>query len=202
VSTILCHYCDKTCFKEYNETIFSQWLINVLGPVIMGVKASEIMSFHPCDRHTDHKLKTIQELMLHSEGMKTMSFQLSDHSTKIVFYSHAKLNELLRDCRVIRFLQGEGYPTQVSIEGYLKHLQQRFYDVGMPHEIGVFLGYPIKDVMGFMGKGNLKRVKIQGWQVFGDERPSDYLYEAFCQARIAMRHRLENEGVLAILRSA
>ncbi|SHK60846.1 Protein of unknown function [Tepidibacter formicigenes DSM 15518] len=53
----------------------------------------------------------------------------------------------------------------------------------IPDEIGVFLGYPLKDVMGFIGHPSLKLTKIKGWRVYGDSRLSDKRYMEFFNAR-------------------
>ena len=36
-----------------------------------------------------------------------------------------------------------------------------------PHEIGFFLGYPTKDVLGFMGMNNLPLVGSGPWKMYG-----------------------------------
>ena len=62
-----------------------------------------------------------------------------------------------------------------------------------PHEIGIFLGYPLKDVVGFMGYGNYKFYKTKYWKIYGDPEISDIVYNNFLKDRKAMRHIISSE---------
>jgi hypothetical protein len=53
----------------------------------------------------------------------------------------------------------------------------------IPDEIGIFLGYPLKDVMGFIGHASLKLTKVNGWRVYGDPRISDEKHNDFRKAK-------------------
>lgn len=73
-------------------------------------------------------------------------------------------------CRgdVQAFLQGCGYP-EGTWQHQLAHLSARLCtETDFPHEIGVFLGYPLEDVIGFVRhKG--KNYTCKGyWKAYGD----------------------------------
>ena len=69
--------------------------------------------------------------------------------------------ELLRSC---------GYEHE-NTEDILRQLRRRVCTCeSFPHEIGLFLGYPLTDVLGFIQDGG-KNSKCTGyWQVYGDEQ--------------------------------
>jgi hypothetical protein len=72
-------------------------------------------------------------------------------------------------CNPVReFLRGMGYPSRPLLPLFLAHLQKQFNCRVFPHEVGLFLGYPLDDVQGFI-KNQGSRYKLCGaWKVYGD----------------------------------
>ena len=71
-----------------------------------------------------------------------------------------------------------------EIEESLNHLKTRMIqNEGFPHEIGVFLDYPLKDVEGFIeNKG--KNFKISGmWKVYANENETEKLFARYRKCR-------------------
>jgi hypothetical protein len=95
----------------------------------------------------------------------------------------------------LEFLHVLNYPRFSNVDEYLIYLVEkiRFHD--FPHEIGLFLGYPLKDVLGFMGLVTLPYVKTQGWRVYGDEHISDSFYEQYIFARQLMSKAIEKRNL-------
>ena len=63
-----------------------------------------------------------------------------------------------------------GYSEKFSVEECLDRLSERIgTSADFPHEVGIFLGYPTEDVVGFIeNKG--ENFKLCGcWKVYGDE---------------------------------
>lgn len=76
----------------------------------------------------------------------------------------------------------------------MEFLSEKITNGNIPDEIGIFLGYPLKDVLGFMGYPSLKLTKINGWRVYGDSLLSDIKYNQFKRAK-------ENIKILLTLRT-
>jgi hypothetical protein len=64
----------------------------------------------------------------------------------------------------------------------MKSLANCLKENKLPSEYGIFFGYPLKDVIGFMGHPSLKHVKTKAWKVYGDPTLSDIIFEKFKQA--------------------
>ena len=78
------------------------------------------------------------------------------------------LKKVLYNKNVKNFLLSCGY-DYTSLNSILLSLKNRFYkSKKTPHEVGVFLGYPLEDVLGFIiNKG--KNYKFSGcWKVYGN----------------------------------
>ncbi len=81
-------------------------------------------------------------------------------------------------------LQRLGY--SFNVRQALSLLSEKFKE-GCPPEIGFFVGYPPKDVFGFMGYGGFNYVKTQGWCMYKPLLPSERLYFQYKRAREEIR---------------
>lgn len=75
---------------------------------------------------------------------------------------------LLADPRTLDFLAGEGYALGTA-DALLNQLADRLCCEGeFPHEIGVFLGYPLADVIGFIENRGKNFTACGYWKVYTD----------------------------------
>ena len=105
-------------------------------------------------------------------------------SSLVLFYHPEAMKRALRDPANRAILARCGYPADADARALLTELQRRFQPgSGLPHEVGVFLGYPAKDVAGFMA--NLPRTPVEHgrWAVYGDATES--------VARMTLYRRIE-----------
>ena len=86
-----------------------------------------------------------------------------------------------------------GYAS-TDVEYALLRLKERF-GVGdkFPHEIGLFLDYPLGDVVGFI-ENEGRNFKLAGfWKVYGDSRAASKLFAKFKKCK-DVYSRLWSEG--------
>lgn len=91
---------------------------------------------------------------------------------------------------VTTLLRRAGYQEPFTPEHALDQLEQRLKAGTFPHEIGIFLGYPLKDVAAFMGWIRLPFACQGPWKMYGDPRASLGLAERFRVCRRSMAERL------------
>jgi hypothetical protein len=108
----------------------------------------------------------------------------TSHSLKIIVYRDKAVDRRLQRASK-KFLHCYlRYPFGLTAKSFLHELGSRWKQTGtVPHEIGIALGYPMKDVWGFMG---FRRCRCQGscgWQIFGDPQPSILMRSKFDEAR-------------------
>lgn len=128
-------------------------------------------------------MKTITTLLDKGSQMGYRSFETVNGRFKILFYHRTALGEVLSDQRNQRFLLQQGYSADENVEKLLDQVVDRLINHEVPHVIGLLLGYPLKDVMGFMGHPSLKLTKVEGWRVYGNPKPSDERYAKIMEAR-------------------
>ena len=114
----------------------------------------------------------------------------SKHRAKILFYHRSALDNWLADQQRLKILQELGYPGEYSLATYLNCLvaKLRRYEADngdFPHELGIFLGYPLKDVLGFMDYVNLDFTEQSEWKIYGNRAVSLAREKEFSAARAA-----------------
>ena len=99
---------------------------------------------------------------------------MQEDSSLVLFYNPQALAATLAEARNARWLARMGYPADTSMEGgtevlqgMLAHLVERAAECELPHEVGVFIGYPLKDVAGFMQRIPATPVHHGAWRVYG-----------------------------------
>ncbi len=91
--------------------------------------------------------------------------QKGDRQLVLIYNPDALENVLLRK-PVMKALGLLGYDYD-NVDQALEHLVERLQGGDFPHEIGFFLGYPVKDVYGFMGLCELPVAGNGPWKMYG-----------------------------------
>ena len=89
--------------------------------------------------------------------------------------------------------------SNYNLNKYIDILVDKLHSNEFPHEIGIFLGYPLKDVVGFMGYGNYKFYKTKNWRVYGDPSVSEKVYNSFVSDRNKMKELLKFNSIENLL---
>lgn len=106
----------------------------------------------------------------------------------LYIYNREKIQEILSDPEVKSFLNGEGYVYTNACQA-VEILKSRMSGSFFPHEIGVFLNYPVEDVRAFIAHPN-EGVKLTGyWKVYEGEDEKRRLFERYerCTRKILQR---------------
>lgn len=183
--------CVKNCCKNNTNSDYIKWVLEVLGPVILGSKPCEILNMPLKDNMRVHKLNDIENFFSNCFKVSYKVIKTTDGGTRLLFINKKSLASVLDNKKCINFLKFIGYPSNYSIDSYIDILVDKLHSEEFPHEIGIFLGYPLKDVAGFMGYGNHKFCKVRYWKVYGDPSISDMVCDSFINDRNKMKEILE-----------
>lgn len=186
--------CDYSC-KNRIDSSYIKWILELLGPIILGSKPSEIINISAMDTEKDMKTKEIEEFFKNCSRISYKIIYKDNGSVRILFINKEALTKAFENKKCINFLKFIGYPKEYKIDTYINVLIDKLQYNEFPHEIGIFLGYPLKDVVGFMGYGNYKFYKTKYWKIYGDPEVSDKLYNRFLQDRKIMRLMISNKSL-------
>ena len=118
----------------------------------------------------------------------------------LYLYRRRHLEGLLaeRDCR--RFLRDMGYAPWRSARECLRQLAARLcLAADFPHEIGVFLGYPLEDVKGFISNGGRNYTLCGCWKCYGDPEAARRRFARYRQCAALYRSRFAQGATLSQL---
>jgi len=118
------------------------------------------------------------ELMAQSE-LQAIALHRSSNSALLLLFDPALLERRLNSRSVVTFLNSLGYSQDRDLDAVLNQLESRFESGELPHEIGVFLGYPLKDVAAFMGRKELPVSSQRLWKIYGRGRRSEALADLY-----------------------
>lgn len=95
-----------------------------------------------------------------------LSQEIHRQSALVYVYRKTMLEGELKQPGVLELLERYGYEGS-EINSCLNYLKQRLLSCScFPHEIGVFLGYPLEDVKGFIENKGQNCESCGVWKVF------------------------------------
>ena len=104
-----------------------------------------------------------------SKGLRLFLLRFKGKRALIYVYRRSQLENILRNPEIADFLQQYGY-AQLDTESALLRLRDRVAESDdFPHEIGIFLDYPLGDVMGFIHNRGRNFKYVGCWKVYCDE---------------------------------
>lgn len=136
------------------------------APALGRVKPSYLIIFHNkgkrklYDIWQKHKRSIKSELNIKYYKLKTLY-----ESEAVLFYNEDQLELLIKLDENLSILQRYGYYKGMSVNGCLKHLGERYEEL-CPHEMGIFLGYPVEDVEEFIEHPHKKALMFGYWKVY------------------------------------
>lgn len=167
------------------------------APLLTGIKISNILILQS---------ENVQRVRSILEKTSIQSFVLyeSGKKTTLLLFREAELMKYLNQKEVKELFEGFGY-YNLDLYAIIQLLRKR-YDAYMkcktefPHELGLMLGYPTEDVLGFI-ENNGKNYLYSGyWKVYGNVSEKISLFERFEQAKEQVIQLISNGvGIVEII---
>ena len=149
---------------------FEAALVRQCAPTLAGMKPGSIFCFNHSPLEVSRQKVCQWNKQLEPFGLTVqILLERPSSSSVIVFvYRHDRLEQMLSDDAYQRFLAEAGY-ERTNLDGLLEQLAQRLRtQPEFPHEIGVFLGYPLRDVIGFIENHGRNFTCCGFWKSYGD----------------------------------
>ena len=173
-----------------------QLVICHCAPVLRGMKVSNLLS---CSYEEYPFLE--KEMEVFSRRMRPFGLECSilcrcKRFALVLVYDLKKLDIQLTSLENSEYLAASGYSAG-SLQSMLVQLSRRLSSCsGFPHEIGVFLGYPLADVAGFTENCG-KNFKYSGyWKVYGDLETAKAMFKSYDLCRKECTLLAMNGGTL------
>ena len=149
------------------------------APALAGVKPSNLFTLHFSDgRPEARELHEASESLLGC-GVKT-EILCECKRYALVFVYREELLAAAMGAEAEDFLAGYGYRRGLTLAEKIARLRSRLGKCGeFPHEIGIFLGYPVEDVRGFIANEGRNFKACGTWKVYGDGERAAGLFESY-----------------------
>lgn len=155
---------------------FGQKLAIHTAPTLLGVKCASLVSLSSSEFELGYHVARFNEKAA-VKGLKSRILCECETRSLMLVYNEKQLLNRLSDKKARELLIECGYPERGTVDEYLDILSSRINGCGeFPHEVGIFLGYPLEDVMGFI-ENNGENFKLCGqWKVYGCEENAKKLF--------------------------
>lgn len=150
------------------------------APLIAGLKTSNLLII---SRENMPKVKRILKRTI----LSYFTLYAGEEKTILLIYDASRLGEYLGRKKVRSLLLQWGYEGNCMREWfYLLRERYRAYieeKANFPHEMGLFLGYPEEDVVGFIENAGKNSLYSGYWKVYGDVTEKIELFQKFDRAK-------------------
>lgn len=170
------------------------FLVASAAEVLAGVKPANLIRVlkrdMPCGRSLYKLWCRYGSELLEQSRLSALTLRDEDGALLLLLYRPDLLKRRLSGMTMQAFLRRRGYPQPADLATALAHLKSRFSQDGSPDEVGMFLGYPLKDVHGFINRRQDPWPGRCLWRIYGPPQRSLRLYRRYFEERKALTDKL------------
>lgn len=163
--------------------MLDRFLVEHCSPTLASIKTANLFNYF--FESTDDLymyVSDIEKQLIH-KGIHIEILNIRPNSALIYVYRKSKLEEILNRPEIREFLSGYGY-TGFSTAESISRLKESIAKNGnFPHEIGIFLGYPLGDVTGFIENKGCNSKYTGYWKVYCNENETLKLFEQYSKCK-------------------
>ena len=164
---------------KHNNSVELQLILHC-APVLKGIKAANTLTLFRSD------LEKVKHIIKNTEICMCILYENSEKAV-VLFYRKDRMQVVMNQVVCCSYLLQLGY-RPLDLEQCFYRLSEKMYHYHksgrvFPHELGVFLEYPLYDIEEFMKQGG-KNFKICGyWKVYHKEEDAKNIFLQYDAAR-------------------
>lgn len=176
---------------------FEESLIEYCSPTLAGIKVASLYRFFPEDRiQFAHQYK-FWRTQLSRCGLNLLILKGCPKTASYLLYLFRDndLRQTLSSPETCSYLSSLGYDVTDNHQGLVRQIIQRLcLQTEFPHEIGLFLGYPLEDVKGFIQNRGAAYTSCGCWKSYGDPQEARRCFSSY-QACTSLYKRCYTDGI-------
>ena len=137
------------------------------APAMLGAKPANLLTVEGASSVISSNVERFNERAA-AKGLHIKELKRLDGRTLLLLYNERLLNKRLCEDEVRRMFCGFGYGNCKNCPQYLERLSRRLEGENFPHEVGLFLGYPVEDIKGFIDNKGRNFLLCGYWKVYSD----------------------------------
>jgi hypothetical protein len=151
------------------------------APVIFNIKPSNLLII-------DRKYAMALKSLMVSTGVKVRCFDHSSEKQVWFLYREQAMQACLSEPENRSFIASFGYHQEMNLEEIFNYAGRRFRlykngQIDFPHEMGIFLGYPLGDVKGFIKNKGRNCLCTGYWKVYENEQKARETFQLYAKVR-------------------
>lgn len=154
-------------------------IIKYCSPTLAGLKTGSLFS---CSYNNYNELLGFLRglnITLGCKGIRFLPLRLKDNKALIYAFRPSRLFTELKNEEAEKLLSERGYQTDNCVKCIARLIKRFDENDEFPHEIGLFLGYPVEDVKGFIDNNAACAKCVGCWKVYGDEDKARRLFNQY-----------------------
>lgn len=154
-------------------------IVSQCSPTMAGLKTGNMFSVQYSSKtETVERIRGLNRRLAPC-GLRMLPLRYMKNRVLVYMYSPKRLNADLAKPQTRQLLGSLGYDVDCA-DGCIAQLCRRMVSgEAFPHEVGLFLGYPVEDVRGFI-ENKAEGFKFSGlWKVYGDVNAAKMRFESF-----------------------
>ena len=167
-------------------------------PTLLHIKPANLLQVNKQKYIYANELIHIIDNYARMHGCACFLIHENELLVSLLIYNRQILDEILTDKEIEQYLTACGYSmTPNRLENSLARLKESYGEYfnykyksdlpdgsrKFPHEIGLLLGYPLKDVDGFIKNRGLNYLLCGYWKVYHDKDRAKKIFEEYDRAR-------------------
>ena len=172
--------------------MFEQELIEHCSPTLASIKAASLFTYTYKSLKELHVRVAYWNSKMKRKGITfdILSENVGVNKALIYVYRRKKKKKILNREDIKKFLLQQGYladdgiNVSVNCENIILQLKKKFEKSNQfPHEIGIFLEYPIGDVKGFIENHGCNCICTGYWKVYCNEEEAEKTFRKYKKCR-------------------
>jgi len=163
----------------HNKDYIENFLVYNSSLVIAGIKPAATVTIKKNNQNLYSGWNDFGIQFIESINLKFIELRETFNSIILMIYDESILEKDLNKDSHIEFLINIGYPSSVDVNYYLNTLKIRYEKYHCPHELGLFLGIPFKDVKDFMECTTKKCLLCGYWKVYNDCNKAQRIFNKY-----------------------
>ncbi|MEG0773715.1 DUF3793 family protein [Clostridium sp.] len=181
----------RTNLNKLNDIdyVFNVIAYNI-APTLKRLKAATTVTLCKHDRNILEHWKKHKHSITEKLNISAFELKETDRAIIVLFYDKELLEEKIKEVSNSNFLINFGYKPQGHIEENLKILGDRFEKFVCPHELGIFLGFPLEDVKEFIENPHKECLLCGYWKVYYNKDKALKTFKHYDEAKFEIVNQL------------
>lgn len=185
---------DKRTLHIRPKRSFEAVFVEHCAPMLAGMKPANLFRFQPSAGMAIEKAVTEWDRKLSPYGISVRIVKKCMKTGAFLIYACRRewVGKILSEQSSRDFLESLGYAADSGLDAVLRQLSDRFCLERFPHEVGLFLGYPLEDVVGFIENQGRNYTCSGYWKSYGDPAAAQKCYERYRKCTAIYAKLFEN----------